>query len=73
LPADANVLAYERRWEEQRFIILLELESRPGTVELGRGVGGRVELSTHGDRTEEPVSARIALRPDEGLVIKVIP
>src|SRR5262249_40957417 len=69
LPVEGEAPAYARTWEERRFIVVLEMESRPKTIRLGAGIAGRVELSTHAGRTGEPVAGAIALRADEAVVI----
>jgi alpha-glucosidase len=69
LSSAGEVLAYTRRWQDRCFIVVLDLESRARTVQLGEGVTGRIEISTNPDRTGELVSAALALDPDEAVVI----
>ena len=68
--ARGDVLTYVRRDGRQACLVALNLGRRPRTLEAGAGAtGGRILLSTHLDRTGEPVGAAIALRSDEGLLI----
>ncbi|MXQ10657.1 alpha-amylase family glycosyl hydrolase [Microvirga makkahensis] len=67
--AEGNVLAYERRHGTERFLVALNLGHEPHTLSLQDGTAGRVLLSTSPDRGDEPVGARIDLRPDEGLIV----
>jgi len=71
LPVDAEALAYTRRWGDRSFIVVLDLESRAKTIRLGKGVGGRIELSTHPDRVGTPVSTELELGADEAVIIAV--
>jgi alpha-glucosidase len=68
-PIAGEVLAYTRHWQDRRFIIVLDLESRAKTIRLGKGVGGRIELSTNPDRKGEAVSDALELEADEAIVI----
>jgi alpha-glucosidase len=68
-PIADEALAYTRRWQDRYFIIVLDLESRPKTVRIGNGLGGRIELSTNPDRNGESVSDALELDADEAIVI----
>ena len=69
LPVEGEALAYTRTWQDRRFIVVLDLESRPKTVRLGAGIAGSIELSTHAGRSGELVTDAIELRADEAVVI----
>src|SRR3712207_1714666 len=59
-----DLLAYAREKDGRRFLVALNLgsESRP----FGEAVG-RVVLSTHLDRDDEPAKGEIELRANEGV------
>ncbi|MBX6320654.1 MAG: DUF3459 domain-containing protein [Rhodospirillaceae bacterium] len=67
--ADEAVLAYWRNWGDRRLLVALNLTDRPRTLDPPPG-GGRVLLSTHMDREQEPVGQRLALRADEGVIVE---
>lgn len=71
LPLADDVLAYVRVWRNRRFIIILELESRPKTIRLGPGIVGRIEISTHPNRLGEVVKDHFEIEADEAIVIAV--
>jgi alpha-glucosidase len=68
LAAEGDVLAYERRRGAERLTIVLNLGHEPQAFALAQPAS-RVLLSTHLDREGEPVGARLALRPDEGVIL----
>jgi len=64
-----DVLSYGRALEGDDILIGLNLVHEPRLFEWqGKG---RLLLSTHLDRREEPVSGPTLLRPDEGAIIKL--
>lgn len=72
--ADGDVLAYARRGRgtEAAFLVVLNLGHEPQKLARPAGAaGGTVVLSTHLDREGEGIDGEIALRPDEGLVIRL--
>jgi alpha-glucosidase len=69
LPVGGEALAYTRRWKDRSFFIVLDLESRAKTVQLGAGMAGRIEISTHPGRGGETVAGSVALAADEAVVI----
>jgi alpha-glucosidase len=74
LAVEGDVLVYAREEGQARFVIALNLEPLPKVVVFGDGdLQGRVALSTHMDREGEPVSAEIALRADEGVILALAP
>jgi alpha-glucosidase len=66
--APDGVVAFERSVPGRRFLVALNLRSEPLSVPVA-GTWA-IELSTHLDRDGEPVSASVALRADEGLVLR---
>jgi alpha-glucosidase len=62
----ADVLAYTR---EDRFLIALNATGTSRRIELPRP--GAIALSTHLDRAGERVAGALALRPDEGLIVRL--
>jgi len=71
LPAEGDVLAYERRSGDDRLLVVLNLGGEPQSFALPADVGAVTALlSTLGD---EPVVAgrHLALSPDEGLILKI--
>ena len=65
-------LAYQRQSGQQRFLVLLNLGPSPQELEIGEGeISGQITMSTYLDRDGERVSRRIALRGDEGLIIRL--
>jgi len=70
LPAEGNLLAYVRRYAEQRFIVILNFASDPATFDAALIINGRIVLSTHQDKEGEHISGPIHLRADEAVVIQ---
>jgi alpha-glucosidase len=66
--SNGRILGYERIDEEQRFAILLNLSQ---TREAAPVDEGQIVASTHMDRTGEAVASNLALRPFEGVVVKL--
>ena len=77
-PDDAGeVIAYRRRAGDRRFLVVLNLSGQPQTFRRaddapGR-LPGRVALSTCLGRHHEPVGQTLVLRPDEGVVVELMP
>ena len=69
VPAQGDILAYERQHGQERFLVALNLGHRPHTLLLPEGTTGRVLLSTFLDFGEKAIGTQVDLRPDEGLVI----
>ncbi|MET0743480.1 MAG: alpha-amylase family glycosyl hydrolase [Microvirga sp.] len=69
LESAGDVLAYERRHESGRLLVALNLGHEPQSAGLPEGATGRILLSTHLDAGDGPVSGRIDLRPDEGVIV----
>ncbi len=67
LETKGDVLGYVR---DNAFLIALNLGSRPQRLSLPRD--GAVVLSTHLDRTQERIGTILDLRPDEGLIVRLV-
>jgi alpha-glucosidase len=65
-----SVFAYERRTGDRRFAVALNLGGEPEEVDVP---AGRLVLSTHLEREDEPVTGRIELRADEGAIAELAP
>jgi alpha-glucosidase len=73
--AEGDVLAYVRRGRkaESDFLIALNLGSDSQVLRRPADApAGTIALSTHPDRRAERVSGDLALRPDEGLVVRLL-
>jgi alpha-glucosidase len=65
-----DLVAYMREHEGHRFLIALNLGSNPHAVDFSSAdEHARIVLSTHLDRTDEPIRGEINLRPDEGVIV----
>jgi alpha-glucosidase len=72
--AEGDVLAYVRRarGSEAAFLVALNLGHEPQRLEAGQALAsGTVVLSTGLDRAGEAIAGVVALRPDEGVVIRL--
>jgi len=67
--AEGDVLAYLREHEGTRFLVALNLGPNPASFAFDGA--GEVVLSTDIDRKEDPVSGRVELRGDEGVVVRL--
>jgi len=65
-----QLLAYERRGPDGTLMVALNLGHTPQTLERA-GLAGEVLLSTHLDREGERIDGRIALRTDEGAIVRL--
>ena len=63
------LLAYRRSDPKADFLVVLNLESQPQSYRLN--LAGRILLSTHLDRDDEPVHDDIDLRDGEGVVVRL--
>lgn len=75
--AEGDVLAYFRRSRagESDFLIALNLGPDPHVLSDAlppEGAGGTIVLSTHQDRAGDHVSGDLHLRPDEGVVVRLL-
>jgi len=71
IKTEGDVLAYMRRAsrEESHFLVALNLGHQPQSVRAT--LSGTLALSTHLERTGEPIDGTIALRPDEGVIVRL--
>jgi alpha-glucosidase len=73
LPAGEDLIAYVRKADTRRILIVLNLGSRPRTFDLRElGSPARLMLSTHLDTWPKLLGDAAALRPDEGLMIELL-
>jgi len=70
ITANADLLAYERRAAGAVVLVALNLGHAQQTL-AREGLEGEVVLSTHLDREGERVSGHLALRADEGVIVRV--
>jgi alpha-glucosidase len=71
--ARGDLLVFRRESERERLLIALNLGSSPEAADFTDGLAGVVLLSSHLDRDDERIRGRIDLRPDEGVVIELVP
>ncbi len=72
LASEGDVLAYERRHGDERVVVALNLGREPQALPDVEGLaGGRLLASTFPDRGSGPPTD--GLRPDEGVVILLVP
>jgi alpha-glucosidase len=64
-----SVLAYARQTGDRRFAVALNLGGEPENIECPHG---RVALSTHLDREGDPLTSRLSLRSNEGVVVELL-
>ena len=69
IEAEGAVLAYRRGHGSERLAVALNLGDAPARAEIG--AGARVLLSTHLDREGEEAGPRVALRPQEGVILEI--
>lgn len=72
LAADGNLLLYLREYDDERFLIGLNLGAEPMRIAFeGRHFAGTVEVSTNGAHDGNRFDGTLDLGPDEGVVIRV--
>jgi alpha-glucosidase len=67
---EGDVLAYAREAEDDRYLILANLEGAAKTAKLREAPSGVIALSTFADRHGEATENTIELRGDEALIIR---
>jgi alpha-glucosidase len=73
LPATDDLIAYVRKLNERRLLIVLNLSARAQSFSLSElQCRGSLLLTTHLDHDQEEVLDKIELRPDEGLIIELL-
>jgi alpha-glucosidase len=72
LCVQGGAFVYVREADGRRLMIALNMTDEPHAILLQRRLSqGRIVLSTHLDRDEEPVADELDLRADEGVIIKL--
>jgi len=71
LVAAGDLLAFERRHGDERFVIALNLGSDLIETSIPEASGGQIVLSSKGGRDGEIVGARLMLAGDDGVVISL--
>ena len=74
LECTGDLLAYvrEARKGESSFLVALNLGAQPQCLPLPEGhPEGTIALGTHLDRANEPVGRELALRPNEGVIVRL--
>jgi alpha-glucosidase len=70
VPSRGTVFAYTRSEARRELLVALNLGHQAAElIRNPEGPAGRIALSTHLDREDESVGARLSLRPDEGVVV----
>jgi alpha-glucosidase len=73
LPATDDLIAYVRKLNERRLLIVLNLSARAQSFSLSElQCRGSLLLTTHLDHDQEEVLDKVELRPDEGLIIELL-
>jgi alpha-glucosidase len=73
VPQTGDLLSYRRQFDNARSFLIILNFGHEAAVFDDKSVPrpGAITLSTHLDREREPFDGRIALRPDEGLLIEL--
>jgi alpha-glucosidase len=72
MPASGDLLSYRRRHGEARqVLVVLNFGKEAVDYSYDAKLTGQIALSTHLDRDGEPLRGRVALRPDEGVIIRL--
>jgi alpha-glucosidase len=73
LQAKDDIVVYVRRGGENAFLTVLNFRAKPQTIEISEtAAAARILLSTHLDRAGEYASGRVALRGEEGLLMRLL-
>lgn len=73
LPADEDLIAYVRKADDRRILVVLNLGNKPRSFDLGDlACSCRLLLSSYLDETPKPLANNVPIRPDEGLIIELI-
>ncbi|MDF2765569.1 MAG: alpha amylase catalytic region [Rhodospirillales bacterium] len=67
--SEGDVLAYIREGSGRRFLVALNLASRPAQLTMPAGATARMLLTTYLDREGEIAPSLLPLRPDEGVIL----
>ncbi|MEX0683856.1 MAG: alpha-amylase family glycosyl hydrolase [Dehalococcoidia bacterium] len=71
ITTDGHILAYCRKHDDEKFMVLLNFSSEAQIAELDPANAGRIALSTHLDREGDIARGTVGLRADEGVIIKL--
>jgi alpha-glucosidase len=72
VPADGDLMAYVRKADRRRLLIVLNLGPQPQSFNMSDlECRASLLLSTQLDRAREELGDRLELRPDEGVVIEL--
>ena len=72
LVAGGDLLLYVRELADERLLIALNFGGEPIAARFTSGnLAGRLMLSSHGDRDDEPVTGGVDLRGHEGVVVEL--
>jgi alpha-glucosidase len=71
IPASGDILAFRRRHPDSEVVVALNLGHEPATLDISTGAR-TVLLSTHLDREGEEPAGPLQLRPDEGIVFRLV-
>jgi len=70
--SNTDAMVYVRSTERSRLLVALNLAGQPRVVAVDApDVKGSILLSTHLDREGETLGREIALRPDEGIIVRL--
>ena len=68
---EGDILAYARQDDQNRFIILANLDATPKSVSLKKPFQGTVELSTQPRPPKTPMATAIELAPNEAFIARL--
>ncbi len=72
LPAGDDLVAYMRKADRRRLLIVLNFGARPRKFDLNElEAQAALLLSTYLDREQEKLGAELLLRPDEGVIVEL--
>ena len=72
LPAGGDLMAYVRKVNERRLLIVLNLSAKAQSFSIAElQCHGSLLLTTHLDRSREELADKLELRADEGAVIEL--
>jgi alpha-glucosidase len=72
VPAGEDLIAYIRKAEDRRILVLLNLGAKPRDFDIAElKCSSQLLLSTHLDKSPEALLNSITLRADEGMVIEL--
>ena len=68
-----DLLSYVRRDGESAFLVALNFGTKPETLNIsGKGFEGRITLSTWLNRSADSVRGDLYIRPEEGLLVRLL-